>query len=145
MDSFFGIGLPELILIMLIAGIVMGPHRIAHTARWLGKVTVQLQTISRTFMQQLNSEIEAIDEGGELKSAAAEIRDLQRQLAELRKEITSVTNTAVQEGRSAIDEIEQSIKPPSLSESKQPPGQNGTPPAPPIQLPNVIDIEGDPD
>ena len=29
MDSFFGIGLPEFVLILLIASVVMGPERIA--------------------------------------------------------------------------------------------------------------------
>ena len=63
MDSVFGIGLPEFILIMLIAGIVMGPERIARTARWLGKTTAQLQAISRGFVRQLTAEIDGADDG----------------------------------------------------------------------------------
>ncbi len=50
MDSFFGIGLPEFVLILVIAGMVMGPERIVRMARSLGVVTARLQNISRSFL-----------------------------------------------------------------------------------------------
>ncbi|MCP5098981.1 MAG: twin-arginine translocase subunit TatB, partial [Chloroflexi bacterium] len=63
MDSFFGIGFPELVTILILAGIVMGPARIGRVARWLGRTTAQLQTISRGFMRQLSAELESVDDG----------------------------------------------------------------------------------
>ncbi|HMT22539.1 MAG TPA: twin-arginine translocase TatA/TatE family subunit, partial [Promineifilum sp.] len=42
MDNVFGIGLPEFVLILVIAGMVMGPERIARTARSLGVLTARL-------------------------------------------------------------------------------------------------------
>jgi Sec-independent protein translocase protein TatA len=156
MDSFFGIGLPELIVILILAGIVMGPQRIGQVARWLGRTTAQLQLISRSFMRQLNAELEAADESGELKDAMQDIQDLQRQLAELRGEFRSATRGAVRESEKAVREsqelLQQSIRPPSLKtlpdvkEPVDPPArvsgsENGARPA----LPNPIDVPGDPE
>jgi len=156
MDSFFGIGLPELLVILILAGIVMGPRRIGQVARWLGRTTAQLQLISRGFMRQLNAELEAADESGELKDAMQDIQDLQRQLTELRGEFRSATRGAVRESEKAVREsqelLQQSIRPPSLKtppdekEPVDPPArasgsENGARP----NLPNPIDVPGDPE
>lgn len=159
MDSFFGIGLPELVVILILAGIVMGPQRIGQAARWLGRTTAQLQLISRTFVRQLNAELEAADEGGDLKGAMQDIQDLQRQLAELRGELTATTRGAAREGETAVREtqalLEQSIKPPNLRASPpvarrehgsappRPPSANGALPA--AKLPSPIDVPDDPE
>ncbi|HEX6387173.1 MAG TPA: twin-arginine translocase TatA/TatE family subunit [Anaerolineae bacterium] len=161
MDSFFGIGLPELVVILILAGIVMGPQRIGQVARWLGRTTAQLQLISRSFMRQLNAELEAADQSGELKNTMQDVQDLQRQLAELRGELRSVTRGAVRESENAVREsqelLEQSIKPPGLNKPpglksppsakksvhppKGPAGENGASP----DLPNVVDVPDDPE
>ena len=124
MDSFFGIGAPELILILIIAGMVMGPERIVRTARWLGRTSAQLQGISRTFMRQLNAELTGIDNEGEMTNAWGEVQDLRRQLADLKKEITSVATQPVKEGQQAIrdarDEVENTIKPPTIGKDVSP-------------------------
>jgi Sec-independent protein translocase protein TatA len=72
MDSIFGIGLPELMVILLLAGLFMGPHRIRRVARTLGYWTAQLQTISRQFARQLNTELDSLD-SGEMKGALQDV------------------------------------------------------------------------
>lgn len=148
MDSFFGIGFPELVTVLILAGIIMGPERMGRVARWLGRTTAQLQVISRGFMRQLTAELEAVDDKGELKNAMQDIQDLQRQLSELRGEVRGQTGDAVQEGRQAIEDIERSIKPPTLSESNETPANgtsaDGDSPSP-SELPNVIDVPDDPE
>lgn len=88
MDSLFNIGLPELIFILLLAGLVMGPERIRQVARWLGKVTAQTQAISRAFVRQLDSELDAVEKG-ELKAAVSDIQSLQQEIEQLRRELRS--------------------------------------------------------
>lgn len=116
MDNVFGIGLPELILILVIAGMVMGPERIARTARSLGSLTARLQTISRSFLRQLNAELDSVDESGQLKSTVEELDQLRRQVTELRNEVFTLASGATLDGRKAIHtlkrEVENSILPP---------------------------------
>lgn len=166
MDSIFGIGLPELILIMIIAGMVMGPQRIAVAARWLGRTTSQLQSISRTFFRQLNAELSAADSDGQLRETYNELQSLRSQIEELRQEVTSVARNTVDEGREAVQstrkEAENMIAPPSLqkkdvsaSVSVRPPSltevpasnghaTKGNSPKPP-DLPSRIDVADDPE
>ncbi|MCA9977693.1 MAG: twin-arginine translocase TatA/TatE family subunit [Anaerolineales bacterium] len=160
MDSVFGIGFPELVLILLIAGIVMGPHRIRQVARWLGYVTAKLQSISRTFMRQLNSELDSLDEGNELRGAMQDVQDLRRQVDDLRRELMAATINPVQQGKAALKEgqdvLQQSIAPPQLR-VKMAEGNRATavsPPAPavdgtavptPVPVPNLIDVPDDPE
>ena len=157
MDSFFGIGAPELILILLLAGIVMGPERIGKVARWLGKTTAQLQAISRQFMRQLNAELTAADEGGELKGAMDDIQALQRQVKQLRDEIKSSAMKPVEEGRAALDESRKAIdsaakmlqKPLAITDEREKPAEENriAPPMPdPNQpLPNLVNVPDDPE
>ncbi len=155
MDSFFGIGFPEFATILILAGIIMGPQRMGQVARWLGKTTAQLQAISRGFARQLSAELDSIDDGGEMKSALADIQDLRRQLTDLRGELRTQTTGVLQEGKDAIKEIERSIQPPKLSnplrldneaetgESTSKP-ENGASSSIP-QLPSPIEIKDDPE
>ncbi len=116
MDNIFGIGLPEFVLILVIAGMVMGPERIARAARSLGVLTARLQDVSRSFFRQLNAELDSVDESGELKNTVEELNQLRRQVADLRNEVFSITSGAAAEGKQAIDEIkretERTIMPP---------------------------------
>ncbi len=117
MDSFFGIGAPELVLILIIAGLVMGPERIARTARWLGRTTAQLQNISRGFIRQLNAELD--DEKGELKGAWDDMQDLRRQIDELKGELGAVTGGAVKDANKMLADtkrdVERTIAPPKFT------------------------------
>lgn len=162
MDSFFGIGLPELILVLIIAGIVMGPERIGQTARWLGKTTAQMRAISQGFVRQFNAEIGAADESGELKNAWQDVQDLRQQLDALKSEFTSVARKTMAETQQVLDEskqvfedtrqeLENSIAPPGLNGRKTTKSvQENKPTAteedpPPLTLPKRIDIADDPD
>lgn len=164
MDSFFGIGLPELILILVVAGIVMGPERIGQTARWLGRTTAQLQKISRGFVRQLNQELDNSSDGKALRETMQELQQLRRELTDLRGEVTQTTRGATQGARKAFKDVENSIQPPNLlppelsSRSSKP----ATPPPPASEqngaghpetgndtavppLPTLVDIPDDPE
>ena len=120
MDNIFGIGLPEFVLILVIAGMVRGPERILRTARSLGRLTARLQTISRTFFRQLNAELDSFDQDGQLKSTVEELNQLRRQVADLRSEVFTLTTGAALDSKQAVralqSEFKNSILPPSLAE-----------------------------
>ncbi len=90
MDSVFGIGLPELVLILVIAGMVMGPERIVRMARTLGALTARLQNISRSFLRQLSHELDSVDDTGQLRGTAEELKRLQKEVSDLRKEVLTL-------------------------------------------------------
>ena len=154
MDSFFGIGAPELVVILFLAGIVLGPKRIRQVAFWLGKVTAQLQAVSRGFTRQLNAELSAIDDDGQMNEAWGEVQDLRNQLAELKREITAVAVEPMAEGRKAVHDaqkaMDHSIRPPQPSSTKPPAAtktersvkaQNNEP----NDLPAVVEVSDDPE
>lgn len=162
MDSFFGIGLPELIFILILAGIVMGPQRVGQTARWLGRTTAQLQKISRGFVRQLNQELDNSGDGQAIKETMQELQQLRKELTDLRGEVNQTTRQATEAGRQAFDDINNSIKPPNLTPPKLSSvpanddaanGQrnasghkNGAPPSTSVpQLPNVLEVPDDPE
>jgi Sec-independent protein translocase protein TatA len=152
MDSLFGIGAPELIVILLLSGIVMGPHRIRKVALWLGRTTAQLQAISRSFVRQLNAELDSVDGGGDIRDTMNEVRELRRQLKDLRREITTAAVSPIQEGKEMLREskqmIQNSIAPPSLASlssggSDAQEGSEQAQPAP--DLPKPLEIPDDPE
>lgn len=114
MDSFFGIGLPELVLILIMAGIVMGPHRIRHVARTLGRIIAQMQLISRQLMRQLNSELDAAG-ATEIKGAAQDLKEIQREVASLRRQFSSLPNELFHEGKKATREAEETLRPAAVT------------------------------
>ncbi len=163
---FDWIGSYELIFILILAGIVMGPQRIAKFARWLGQTTAYLQNISRGFAAQLKNELDAIDDGGDMKEMLTEMRSLQQEVNTLRQQINETATAAITQTKDAVEEtksaVENSIRPPTLSppetespdaeteEDKKTPHEdapvsvsNGTVPPPPASLPNLIDIPDD--
>ena len=103
MDSIFGVGTAEFVLILILATIVMGPRRMRSVARQLGRWTAQLQAIARGFRRQLNAELDA-ESRADLKGAVDEIAVLRKQVFDLRSEIYGAANEVGRSSRSAADE-----------------------------------------
>ncbi len=149
MDSFFGIGLPELVFILLLSGIVMGPHRIRQVAHTLGRTVAQLQSVSRQFARQLNAELDALDDDT-VRNSISDMRELQREVQELRRELSNVPKSLRGQTQELLDETNKSLK-----QSAATPADDAalapTEPAPdPVTvpsstLPRAVEVPGDPD
>ncbi len=172
MDSFFGIGLPELVIILVIAGLIMGPQRIRKVAYTLGRVTAQLQAVSRQFARQLNAELDSLDDES-IRGAMQDMRDLQKEVDSLRRELRQVPSSLRSEGQSIVKEAEDAFHPTSDDNGKEiktdsaqasqtqtesnqpePPTPEGSPSGAPQtepestekpSLPKAIDVPGDPE
>jgi sec-independent protein translocase protein TatB len=62
MDSFFGIGIFELVMIAVVALLVLGPERLPGAMREVAKYMRQLRNISNEFQSQFGEELKVLDE-----------------------------------------------------------------------------------
>ncbi len=134
----------------------MGPHRIRQVALWLGRTTAQLQAISRGFARQLNAELDAVDQGGDVRSAMNEVQELRRQIKDLRREITGAAISPLQESKEMLREsreiLHNSIAPPKTTQNTQdmtssadPANADKADEATTQTLPRPLDIPDDPE
>lgn len=155
MDSFFGIGLPELVFILILAGLVMGPQQIRRVARTLGRFIGQMQDISAQFKDQINRELDAMD-SEEMKGAIEDVRLLREEMNELRRQVRSIPEQYIREGRAAASEGQRAFtegqrtfKPVSRSAPRGQVDNNleglPTPLPVPDNLPTPIEVADDPE
>ncbi|WP_035069045.1 Sec-independent protein translocase protein TatB [Nitratidesulfovibrio termitidis] len=71
----FGIGSTELLVIMVVALIVLGPKNLPNIARTLGKALGEFRRVSTDFQRTLNTEIELDDHERRKKEAEKEFFD----------------------------------------------------------------------
>ncbi|MBW7881833.1 MAG: twin-arginine translocase subunit TatB [Caldilineaceae bacterium] len=62
MDSFFGIGLPELVLIAIVALIVLGPERLPGAMREIARFIGKLRDLTAEVQSQFSEELKVLDE-----------------------------------------------------------------------------------
>lgn len=71
----FGIGSTELLVIMVVALIVLGPKNLPNIARTLGKAMGEFRRVSTDFQRTLNTEIDLDDHERRKKEAEKEFFD----------------------------------------------------------------------
>lgn len=74
----FGIGLPELFVILAVALVVLGPQRLPEVARMLGRAYGQLRRASEEFQQTIRQDLAALERQEDVnrnKAVAQEIRE----------------------------------------------------------------------
>lgn len=62
MESFFGIGGPEFVVIVVLATIVLGPERMARAAREIGKLVKNIKAYIESLSGELKAELDVLDE-----------------------------------------------------------------------------------
>ena len=94
----FGIGMPELIIIMVIALIVIGPQKLPDLAKSLGKGLAEFKKATEDFKQSIDTETRSTEEKEHLAKLAeakahAEAERL-RETEELRAKVEGVEKPA---------------------------------------------------
>jgi sec-independent protein translocase protein TatB len=67
MDGIFGISGSELVVILILAGVVLGPERLARSAREIGKFVKNAKTYFLSFSSELRAELDALDDIEKIK------------------------------------------------------------------------------
>ena len=138
MNDFLGIGLAELAVILIIAGLFLQPQQIRTIARTLGRFVAQMQGIMLDFRRQINAELDALNDA-EMKDAIADLRQLQREVEELRRQVNP--QQLVEESRRAAAEAERTFKP--RSQVRPEAAGEPEPNRAPASLPHAIDVPED--
>ncbi len=86
-----GIGLPELMLILVVALVVLGPQRLPEVARMLGRAYGQLRRASEEFQQTIRQDLTALERQEDIqknKAVADELRERFADVADMQSVIT---------------------------------------------------------
>ncbi len=68
MDSILGIGMNELIVILLLAAIILGPERLVRSAREVGRFVRNVKNYFSSLTDELKTELEVVDEINKVKN-----------------------------------------------------------------------------
>jgi sec-independent protein translocase protein TatA len=94
----FGIGMPEMIIILVIALIVIGPQKLPDLARSLGKGLAEFKKATDDFKQNIETETKSAEEKEHLaKLAEAKVQaetEKVKQSEELKAVVENVARTA---------------------------------------------------
>jgi sec-independent protein translocase protein TatA len=86
--NFFGIGIPELLLILVIALVVFGPQRLPEIGRSIGKAVRDFREMSAGFTsewQELSKEFEET-----ASEVQREVKEVEAQIGEFESDIEKV-------------------------------------------------------
>ena len=78
--DIFGIGGLELLVIMLLAVIILGPERLARVAREAGKLVRNFKAYFSALNDELKSELDVLDE---LEGVKRDIKDVKKDVNKL--------------------------------------------------------------
>ncbi len=85
--DIFGVGGLELLVIMLLAVIILGPERLARVAREAGKLVRNLKAYFSDLNDELKSELDTLDDLQETKESLKEVQKDLDELNDLKKRL----------------------------------------------------------
>ncbi len=98
--NFMGMGPAELVLILIIAVIVLGPGKLPEVARALGKTMREFRSITDGFQKELRNEIDSAS--STIKEDAKPLSDLSNSLSSIRSSLNSPLTAASAEAEKAL-------------------------------------------
>lgn len=99
--DFLGIGLPELVVILVLTLIVVGPRRLPETAAQVARTIRQIRQYSTGVTRELNEAVRELER---------EYEELKGELKEAREEIRRETQSAGGELTAAAEEAERTLR-----------------------------------
>ncbi len=112
--AFFGIGLPEIILILVVALMVVGPKRLPEVAAQVARAIRQLRGYATDVTSQMRSELD----------------ELTREYEQVRNELDEFKDSTVKDVDSVTREVDRTVReaPAIIESSAEPPPEKHPPP-----------------
>jgi Tat protein translocase TatB subunit len=86
----FGIGFPELVMILAVALIVLGPQRLPEVARMLGRAYAQLRRASEEFQSTIRQDLAALERQEDAKRNKAVAEEIRERFADVEDVQTAI-------------------------------------------------------
>ncbi len=93
----FGIGFPELVVILVVALIVLGPERLPEVARALGKGLAELRRATSGLTEELNNARNFLEQETQSATQEAAKREVAKRQAEAQERSAQIPPAATQE------------------------------------------------
>jgi sec-independent protein translocase protein TatB len=120
--NFYGVGLPEIILILVLALIVVGPQRLPELAGQLARLVRQARRYAGQVTSQLKYELGDVTQ--DYESLRQELRQLRQELDQQAKPLRDEMDAAKADLKAARESVEKATgkeKPPQ--ETSEPPSE----------------------
>jgi sec-independent protein translocase protein TatA len=89
----FGIGLPELIVVLVLALLVLGPQRLPEAARMLGRGYAYLRQASEEFQNTIKQDVAAMDRQEDSQQNRAVAQEIRERFATVPEAQTTISLT----------------------------------------------------
>jgi len=112
--NFLGIGMPEIVLIVLIAVVVLGPERFPQAAVQVARAIKWLRSYATSNTRELRNEFAEL---------TREYEEMREELNEVRQAVSSGVTTATKEITKVIDETKpalEEVRPDRIIRSNEP-------------------------
>ena len=86
-----GVGFPELVLILVVALLVLGPQRLPEVARMLGRAYGQLRRASEEFQNTIRQDLAALERQDDVNRNKAVAQELRERFADVADVQTAIT------------------------------------------------------
>jgi sec-independent protein translocase protein TatA len=86
----FGVSLPELIVIMVLGLLVLGPQRLPEVARKIGRLYGQLRRASEEFQRTIRQDLAALERQKDINRNKAVANEIRERFADLEEVQTAV-------------------------------------------------------
>lgn len=129
--EFLGIGYLEVLVVLALVLVVVGPRRLPEMAYYIGRFIKKLQGYARVVRDEFGEEFAYLNE--EMEAVRADVREVRGSMQEVREELKQVRGEVEEAGEEAreaaapVGEELRGLK--DLKPSSPPAGENGAAPA----------------
>ena len=107
----FGLGIPEILSIIIVAVVILGPEQMPRAARLLGKWSAKIRSASTSLNQAIRADEDLRDLQSNIETVRTEWNSAKRELLAPARQIRDIAGDAVSDGKKIAGELKEVISP----------------------------------